>query len=927
MSFADRITRLPLPHDPARGADARAACASCVVVFGDLVEGAAGSSPYLAGLIARESDWLVTATNGTPEDALAQILVQIRGLDEAELAQGLRRLKRRIALLTAIADLGGVWSLEEVTGALTEFADLAVSRALVASIRREAQRGRLPGVDPDTVSGDSGGMAVLAVGKMGARELNYSSDIDLICLFDDSRFAQGDYQDARAGFIRATKAMTALLSEATGDGYVFRTDLRLRPDPSVTPVCLAMDAAERYYESLGRTWERAAYIKARVCAGDIAAGEAFLARLTPFVWRKHLDFAAIEDAHNMRLRIREHKGLGGPIALAGHDMKLGRGGIREIEFFTQTRQIIAGGREPALRQRGTVAGLEALTQGGWVGAEVSEPLITDYRAHRETEHRLQMVADAQTHALPASDDGFKRLALLSGQADVAALRRDLRARLERVLNLTEPFFAPGSKTTEVSTVHAGTAARWLRLPALRSERARDRFERLRPMLFARLDAAPQPTEAVAAFEGFLAGLPAGVQLFALFEANPQLVDLIVDIASTAPGLAQYLGRNAQVLDAVIGGSFFEAWPGVAALVAELAATLARAPDYEARLDSARRWMKEWHFGIGVHHLRGLIDAAQAGRQYSDLADAVLQGLLPVVTQEFSRKHGTPPGRGAAVVGMGSLGAQLLSSGSDLDLIVIYDADGDATSDGPRPLAARSYNARLTQGLVTALSARMAEGKLYEVDMRLRPSGRKGPVATGFGSFQHYQRDEAWGWEHLALTRARPIAGPTPLTADIEAFRAGFLGEIGAAPKVVADISEMRARLDMAKPRGSVWQVKEGPGGMRDIELFAQGAALIAGQTVRATADQIVEGARIGWIEPQNAQRLTEAYQLLSTVLIAARLLQAPDLELANVGSGGQAFVLRAANMNSIDALAQALQAAYDSAAAIIGAALDAPPAT
>jgi glutamate-ammonia-ligase adenylyltransferase len=656
----------------------------------------------------------------------------------------------------------------------------------------------------------------------------------------------------------------------------------------------------------------------------MVAGQAFLDRLTPFVWRKHLDFAAIEDAHNMRLRIREHKGLGGPITLQGHDMKLGPGGIREIEFFTQTRQIIAGGREPSLRQRGTIAGLSALADGGWVTPDVSTQLAEDYRHHRMIEHRLQMVADAQTHAVPNSDEGFLRLARLVGTEDVGTFREALRERLDRVHSLTEPFFAPGSKTTEVSTTHADTAARWTRFPALRSERARARFERLRPMLFQRLDAAPHPSEAIAAFEGFLAGLPAGVQLFSLFEASPPLVELIVDIASTAPGLAQYLGRNAQVLDAVLGGSFFSDWPGAEALRDGLSSTLSAAADYESQLDVARRWMKEWHFRIGVHHLRGLIDAVEAGEQYADLADAVLQCLLPVATQAFAAKHGTPPGRGAAIIGMGSLGSRLLSSESDLDLIVIYDAQGIENSDGRRPLATRVYYARLTQAFITALSAPMAEGKLYEVDMRLRPSGRQGPVATGLGAFQQYQRDEAWGWEHLALTRARPISGVAELRADIETFRSEFLGEIGEPDKVLADIRDMRHRLDIAKPRGTVWDIKEGAGGRLDIELFAQGAALVAGNSSRSTVAQLGAAIALGWIDQGQKEELVAAYRLQSTLLISLRLLKVPDPGHANFAEGGKAFLLRGQVANKIDALENDLQIAFDSASKIIGAVLDMP---
>ncbi|MEO1641592.1 MAG: glutamine-synthetase adenylyltransferase, partial [Pseudomonadota bacterium] len=396
MSFAARLTRLPNAFDPERGSEAVAQVPDLSADLEPLIAGTAGCSPYLDGLIGREGAWLAQAMDA-PEDALQDVT---RGVNEAglsDLPKTLRAAKRRVALLAALADLGGVWPLEAVTKSLTALADAAVHSAVRALVGAEVARGKLPADgDPD----DAGGMVVLAMGKMGAGELNYSSDIDLICLFDETRYDPGDYHEVRAAFIRVTRKMAAMLSDVRDGGYVFRTDLRLRPDASVTPVCLSMEAAERYYESVGRTWERAAYIKARVCAGDQKAGARFLKTLRPFVWRKHLDFAAIQDAHDMRLKIRDHKGLHGPLHLEGHNMKLGRGGIREIEFFTQTRQLIAGGRDPSLRERTTKGGLESLALAGWVPESDAAQLYDHYRHHREVEHRLQMINDAQTHSLP-----------------------------------------------------------------------------------------------------------------------------------------------------------------------------------------------------------------------------------------------------------------------------------------------------------------------------------------------------------------------------------------------------------------------------------------------------------------------------------------------------------------------------------------------
>lgn len=923
MTFSARITRAPIPFEPARGADACARLGLTSGALADLIAGAAGCSPYLNDLMQSEADWLPGALAARPEDVLADLLGAITRLEGVnEVAIGLRRAKRRVALLAALADLGGVWPLEQVTAALTDLADAAVQRAMITLVAAEITRGKIPGAGPDDIA-DGAGMVAFAMGKMGAHELNYSSDIDLICLFDEARYDPADFLDARAAFIRVARKLANMLSERTAEGYVFRTDLRLRPDPSVTPVCISMLAAERYYESVGRTWERAAWIKARPCAGDLAAGARFLQELAPFVWRRHLDFAAIQDAHDMRLKIRDHKRLGGPIVLEGHNMKLGQGGIREIEFFTQTRQLIAGGRDPDLRARDTVAGLAALAAKGWVAPADATTLTADYRAHREVEHRLQMIADAQTHSLPTGDEGFARLAAFMG-TDADALRRDLYQRLSRVARLTEGFFAPGTPgqpTPELSDAAREITGRWAHYPALRSTRAVQIFNRLRPDLLARLQRLDRPDEALIHFDGFLAGLPAGVQLFSLFEANPQLVDLVIDICSTAPHLARYLSRNSAVFDAVIGGDFFAPWPGVASLQSMLAAILADAPDYESRLDAARRWAKEWHFRVGVHQLRGLIDADTAGREYADLAQAVVAAIWPHVVAEFGRKHGPPPGRGAMVLGMGSLGAGRLNAASDLDLIVIYDAAGEAASEGRRPLASRAYYARLTQAFVTALSAPMAEGKLYDVDMRLRPSGRQGPVATSIDAFRSYQMSEAWTWEHLALTRARPVAGDAGLCDEIAAFRRELLAMPRDQVKLRADTADMRTRLADAKPATALWEARNGPGRLMDIELIAQAAALLAAEPSQNVLDQLAAGGRLGWFTGDEVTLLIRAYRLFWSLRSAARLLSGDDIDPDRIGQRGMAYLLRATGARDEADLAAALSQTADAADAVITALL------
>ncbi|WP_299296313.1 glutamine-synthetase adenylyltransferase [uncultured Tateyamaria sp.] len=912
MRLSDAITRLPRPFDTPRGDEAVAACGDLDAPTRDLVHATAACSPYLAGLIQREAAWLPEAVTDV-SSALADALTPPKG-DMQTIKTELRRSKRRIALLAALADLGGAWSLEEVTGALTRLADMACDAALSAALALQVKRGKLPDDDP--------GLFVLAMGKMGAFELNYSSDVDLICLFDETRHDAADYAMVRKACVKAVQDMCAALSDLTPDGYVFRTDLRLRPDPAVTPVVLSTGAAERYYESLGRTWERAAFIKARPCAGNIAAGAAFLEDLSPFVWRRHLDFAAVQDAHDMRLAIRAHKGTGGPITLPGHNMKLGRGGIREIEFFTQTRQLIAGGRDASLRMRETVPGLRQLAVKGWVPEQIADTLADHYRFARTVEHRVQMVRDAQTHTLPSNDEGFERLAAMMDM-DRSALEAELTHRLSEVHGETEGFFAPARPDPAPAlTLDPAMQARWRSYPALRSTRGAALFDRIEPVLLARLADSAKPDEALAAFDGFLAGLPAGVQLFALFEANPQLVDLLVDITATSPALARYLSRNAGVLDAVIGGSFFEPWPGQDALTVDAAAKLAAAADYEAKLDTIRAWAKEWHFRIGVHHLRQLTTAREAGAQYSDLARAALRALWPEVQTHFARRHGPPPGRGAAIIGMGSLGAGQLTAQSDLDLIVIYDAEGHDQSDGPRPLNTRAYYAKLTQALITAVTTQTAQGRLYEADMRLRPSGNQGPVATSWAAYQTYQENEAWLWEHLALVRASCVAGPDSLVRDIHGLRARILSTPREGADVVTQLRDMRDRIASAKAPDGLWDAKIGAGRLQDIELLAQAGIVMTGHDGSQVRDGLLACVAAGLLDDAGAQSLADIYEMLWRVQMVTRLIGSAPADDGRVGEGGMAVFLRALEQLSAEDAEAALHRAHTTSAALIAAALD-----
>ena len=900
MRFLDQINKVPTPFNKEAGEAIALLFSSQPNKINQLIRGVGGCSPYLKGLLEIEYEWVLSALD-SQENILNAEFSRLKKTPSSEIKTALRVTKRRVALWSALCDFSGIWELNDVTNMLTQFADLACQLALKVALETELSRGNIPGLEIDH-SPEKTGMFVLAMGKMGAHELNYSSDIDLICFFDETQFLEEKYFDARKGFIRATRLMSSILSDLTEDGYVFRTDLRLRPDPSVNPVCIATETAERYYESLGRTWERAAYIKARVVAGDTKAGINFLHSLTPFVWRKYLDFAAIEDAHDIRLRIREHKGLGGALKLLGHNIKLGSGGIREIEFFTQTRQLIAGGRDIDLRVRGTIDGLKNLSKKGWINKTVSEKLISHYTLYRNIEHRLQMVHDAQTHDLPKSIEGMERLSCMMGTTP-DLLAKDLLFSLKEVNQLTEGFFKPTKLdlTFSLSEMETKVVDRWRSYPSLRSPRAEHIFNRLRPKILEKIRSTDKSNNALIAFDKFLVGLPTGVQLFSLFEANPQLIDLLVDIVGTAPALANHLAKSPVVFDAVIGGDFWTPWPKLTTLERQLSNLIKLETDYEQKLEVSRKWKKEWHFRIGVHLLRGISNVNQAGTQYAELAETVLKVIFPVVISEFSKKYGKPPGRGASIFSMGSLGATHLNSTSDLDLIVIYDAEGIEFSDCPTPLNSRLYYTRLTQALVTAMTVEMSQGKLYEVDMRLRPSGRKGPVATSWTSFKDYQTNEAWAWEHLALTRGRVICGNSELSINIEDFRLQLIKNV--RPEVaVRSLKEMREKIQKIDLNNNKWEFKQGIGRMQDIELFSQLSTVINGQVTRDVSSGLIAGSESGLLTNTQLDQILKTYKFLKEMNMATRLINDPSQEFEKISTSGHSFILKLTKINTIKAL-------------------------
>ena len=953
-AFARRIARAPLLADPegARTAVAewlqsiRGSAAGRTVdrliadhpPVGALIEAIADGSPYLWDLVQRDPPRFIAILASDPAEHLRIRLADAeRGIfvstDDGEAMRHLRRLKAEVALLVALADLGGLWDLLQVSRALTELADASVRATVRYLLSGAAHQGRFVPRETEDIEAHSG-FVVFAMGKMGAHELNYSSDIDLIVFFDPAAPLAPDLEPGPI-FVRLTRNLIKLLQERTEEGYVFRVDLRLRPDPSSTQVAISVPAALDYYGGIGQNWERAAFTKARPCAGDLALGDYVLRELAPFVWRKYLDFATLADVHAMKRQIHAYKGHG-DIAVEGHNIKLGRGGIREIEFFVQTQQLIAGGRNPLLRGRETLATLAMLAEGQWIDTQAKAELTAAYRFLREIENRLQMVADEQTHTLPSEREELDRFARFAGfdgrdafaatllthlnavQRHYARLFEDAPAQAARQRCLVFPFDHNERETLDKLVAMgfrqpievSDTVRRWLAggPRPLKGQAARSQFTQLVPVLIDHLASAEHPDRAIVAFDRFLSRLHGGATLFALLNQNPDLVALVAHLLGTAPRLADILAQHPQVMDTLIDPAFFGALPHAELLQAELARSLEQARTDEDFLDRVRLFGQEHMFLIGARILSGTVSAEQAGEAFASLADVVIRALHHTIEKTFTASYGRIPGGENAILAMGKLGGREMTASSDLDLIVIYDFDpAHPESDGPRPLYGGQYFARFTQRLINALTTRTNYGRLYEVDMRLRPSGRSGPVATSLASFREYQRSDAWTWEHMALTRARVVSASPGFAEQVEQA----IHEILCLPRdpaiVAGDVVEMRRAIAAEKGDQERWNLKYVAGGLIDIEFIAQHLQLVHAAATPAILDTstirvLEKAARLGILNADEAEALRPAARLYHDLTHILRLCLTGPFDPSDAGLGLIGLLTRAADVPDVATL-------------------------
>ncbi|MDA0240512.1 MAG: bifunctional [glutamine synthetase] adenylyltransferase/[glutamine synthetase]-adenylyl-L-tyrosine phosphorylase [Proteobacteria bacterium] len=870
-----------------------------------------GNSPFLSRCAVSDPLFVLDLFENGPTAAFAAVRQKLTENNQEDgnkeaLGRVLRKLRKRAALVIAAADITGEWALEEVTAALTDFSTLALRRAVRLLLREAAERGEINLADPADPE-ISSGLIVLGMGKLGSHELNYSSDIDLILFYDPEAVSSDRPDELQQCFVKVGRGLVTLLSDITEDGYVARVDLRLRPDPSATPVAISIYAAETYYESLGQNWERAAMIKARPIAGDIEAGKEFLSWLTPFIWRKYLDFAAIQDIHSIKRQIYAQHG-GANISIPGHNIKLGRGGIREIEFFAQTQQLIWGGRDPSLRIMATCEALRALTTAGHLSENTAQELTESYHYLRQLEHRLQMIDDQQTHSIPTSDEAIAAVATFMG----AKSTKDFEAELQTHLRCVETHYAalfeespslgasgeiegnliftgvdddPETLTTiealgfKSPKVISATVRRWHRgqYHALRSDRTRQLLTELMPAFLTAFGSMPNSDFAFSKFDEALSRLPAGIQLFAMFHAKPELLALVAQVMGTAPRLAEHLGQNPALLESILESDPTEALPSLETLTADCRTALSRAEIFEDQLDASRQWANDERFKIGIRILNSRLPSNDAAAALSDIAEAAITTLQPKVEAEFAHRHGTVRAGEIVILGMGKLGGREMTPTSDLDLVFIYGHDSDAgPSDGDRPLEPDQYYARLSQRIINAITAPTTQGRLYEVDMRLRPSGNAGPVASSLRAFTRYHEEKAWTWERMAMTRARLLGPPSPLADKVRAVISATLGQERDAEQLVTDVVEMRDRIDGERHTDFIWEVKFIRGGIVDIEFLVQYLLLRHGHDhpeimTTNTRDALIRLKAAKLLPAETADSLLDAYTLWQTIQAMLRL--------------------------------------------------------
>ncbi|MCI5049614.1 MAG: bifunctional [glutamine synthetase] adenylyltransferase/[glutamine synthetase]-adenylyl-L-tyrosine phosphorylase [Rickettsiales bacterium] len=873
----------------------------------ELLEALSSNTRFLNRLIELQWPFFIQCLNSSPEAQQMNVLEELNQQDHKtltiqQLNKFLRTAKKKIALSLAIADISQTQSVMEITRVLSEFAGAAVKLATRCLLYQAYLAREIELTNTNEPELDSG-LLILGMGKLGAYELNYSSDIDLIIMFDKETAPYCGTRNIQKFFNRFAQDLQSTMQERTEDGYVFRTDLRLRPDPRSTPLAVNVHAAITYYETLGQNWERAAMIKARQIAGDLKVGELFARSMKAYIWRKHLDFYAINDIHSIKRQMNIK--VGEELEVLGHNVKLGRGGIREIEFFVQTKQLVWGGRHPELREKSTLEVLKLLNETGHTTSQDAETLTQAYLFLRRVEHHIQMLDDQQTHTIPDTQKELDNLATFLGYSSTEVFCDELIDHCQQVHRIysesmegTPPLAIDGNLVftgidadpdTLVTLNKLGfdnanaisdMIQEWHRgnRRATSTPTSRQILTEIVPNILLCLGKTTTPDSAFFRFDDFLNKLPSGTQIFSLLSNRPELMELLSHILGSAPALSEILGKYPQLLDAVLDEDFYEILPDKDQLRSALNHQLLYIQEQEQKLRYLRTFKNERHFQAGVHLMQGITEPKDITSYLSDIAEVICEKVLELVSEEFAENRGKIAQSAVAIIAMGKLGSRELTFGSDLDLVIVYDAeDMLAESDGEKPIDARTYFNRLTSRIVTALTMLTPEGVLYEVDTRLRPAGVDSLIATPYPALEKYFEESAWTFEFMALTKARIVASSNEIIRmKLEKFITTQLQKTRDESELATDITTMRSKIASQYYTTNPWHLKHVRGGVMDCEFFTQYLILryatehpdiiqnSAASTLKAAADNKI-------LSKQNAETLRASNRLQQDLLCFLRL--------------------------------------------------------
>jgi len=901
-----------------------------------------GNSPHLSLLLQRDLELTQALVAEAPDAITARVRADLAAADPAmdrdRLMTFLRRQRNRVAVLAAVYDCFDICGVMECAELLSDMADHAVRLTVSHLLLDRVQRG-----DLERPAGDRWGYFVLALGKHGSRELNYSSDIDLIVLYDPKCVRYTGSRTLGECFVRVTQDLIRILQSRTGDGYVFRTDLRLRPDPSSTPVAVTVDFALNYYRRFGRTWERTALIKARPVAGDLAAGAAYLERLAPFIWDEALDFTSVEDIRSVSEQIHDFHGHQA-VRAAGHNVKLGRGGIREVEFFVHMHQLAHGGRNRRLRGARLLPMLETLDREHHIMPRETAVLRDAYLLLRRVEHRLQMVNDTQTQKLPDSDAGLEHIARFLGLDSAQELVRRIESVAGEVHDLYRTRFnvpeseqglaaaildGPDDHPDAVARLEAAGFAQaraaietmqgWAqgRHASTASERARTTIREILHEIVDALGRTRDPDRALVRLDRFLAALPEDLAFFAMLRANTWLLNLIAVVMGSAPRMADVLEGHPRLLQAVLEPSFFLPIPEREELAGELDERLAGRRDAAERVEQVAAWAGDRRFQVAVQALENLVTVDEASTSLSDIAGAVIGRLLRDVLEEMHNQRGPVPGGGCAVVARGRLGAGEMTFGSDLDLLFVADFEAGAQTAGQPPVEARTFYRQAAAELVSRLRSRSTYGRLYELDERLRPAGRIEPPVMTLAELRDHYAGPASTSELMLLTRASVVSGDPGTSAAVTAAIAGALARPRDPGRLLQDVARCREAIAAEHPAQDPFDVQHVSGGLADLESLAQYLRLRHAHG----APQVLVGATASCFEalgaadliPQSeASLLAGAARMLRTLQAMLRLTWSRETPVRDAPAAMRrklATALECAGFDELDAKLRATQAA------------------